>query len=399
MKFKYSRFRLPITSIAGRLFGALIVFNVCLTSGLFAQAQPTDGQDQPAEEGTAGNPAEEGLPADEYFRRSELSRIRIFFGLGEARLKPAILNEITPSWFLNSAIAAGNDINYQAILPLEEADKVNVYTGHFGIDYTFMDRFNVGYHYLHRQREFNDHSPTKITFFAPPDNRFRWAVFESYRLKEYVESMQTLEFKYLHPVWTRGFKIGPYVAREWYREHNDSSFGSFVAPNASAPYLPNSINWSALAFTPVNYSMTGWVFGPAFRYQMFDWLGFHYRFVFVKRTGSFNLSGVQPLNREQGGTLTAIDLIAPVAGGNVNEEGIRHNFETVFRIYCRYGLHIGIIKEDFTRSYSNYLGYTFGSGGYYSMKTPTLLGIGELSNSYASNTLEVYIKFSTAFFF
>jgi hypothetical protein len=280
-----------------------------------------------------------------------------------------------------------------------------------GLEYAYVDRLFVTANWYRIDQGLGSQNSTTVTFFHPAQESggFRWSYFEGLRLTRYVEDQRTLEAKYLHPVFLRGFKAGAFVAREWYREENDISYGSFQATSASSAIQPNTTAWSAAGIVPGVYRMRGWTFGAAFRYQLFDWLGFYYKLGSVRRSGSYDQGGLQALSVSQAASGSgssavaasqAAHLLLPFAAAQATDSGLRHNLEAVFRIYCRYSITIGVLREDLSRSYGSYLGYTFGTvNNLYSQKTPTGLGIGETSTAHELNKREIYLKFGTDFFF
>ena len=147
--------------------------------------------------------------------------------------------------------------------------------------------------------------------------------------------------------------------------------------------------------------MAGWVVGPAFRYKIFDWFGLQYKLGIVSRKGGYNQGGYQIMTVSEDATgATQYHALYPFASARASDSGIRHVLEAEFCIYCRFTITVGILKEDLSRTYESYGGYTFATLPYfYSQKTPIGLGIGETANSHELRKQEIYVKFGTDIFF
>jgi hypothetical protein len=366
--------------------------------------QPTAAGEESAPETGTGDATSDDPgtnPRLIYYGRRENSRIRFTFGAGRGEVLPGVISEASDSWFLNSAIRSVTDSSYQPVLPVAPGGIAKYWSYQMGLEYVFKDRFFVSYNWYRINQGLGNSNSTTVSFFHPASDRFRWSFFEGVRLARYVEDRRNLEFKYLHPAFLRGFKIGGFLGREWYKEENDISYGSFQANSATAPLDPNSTAWSVGGVVPGNYKMRGWNFGPAFRYKIFSWFGLQYKLAFVNRSGSFNQAGLQTMTVTNDLTgAQRLEALLPFASGTAKDSGLRHQLEAEFCIYCRFTITVGILKEDFTRSYSSYFGRTLGTIPYfYSEKTAAGLGIGELSKSHKLTKEELYLKFGTDFFF
>lgn len=388
-----------------RSFAAATLVGLCFASALFAQA-PEPGQ--PADNGT-GAPAPAPAPGaaltdDEIqtlTRRTESHRIRIGGGIGYGDVLAGVLSESAPAWELNSFIRAGQVENYQpnlAILRPEAPTKMVML--HADFQYAFRDRIFVNFEYSSLDHDYDRDDANKATFVAPANDQFQRTLFEGMSLVRYREIRRAVDLMYLHPVLFKGLKVGVFAGREWYYEQNDISFGSLTATGASASPA-GLLRWSFGAITPSEYRMSGFIWGPAIRYQLFDWLGVLYRFTPVyQRKGTMNLSGIQNLNQIPASGDATFAPLVPVHYGEATDRGVRHNLEAIIRIYCRYGLHIGLLREDFKRSYQTYYGATFSpfDATGYAAKTWGY-GFGEGSQSFKISKFEIYMKMSASFFF
>ncbi len=410
--------RVDLCSISGPIAVLTLSF-LALATPLFPQEPEKTPQEQPADEtAPAGEATEgtgdtttdttgEGTPtptADE--PRENLgngfaNRFRFLLGFGRATFTPAILREAGPSWQLNSFLISAVDANTSPVVQLSEPGSLRSWPLYAEGEWTYNDRLTVGLRYYGMNQSFSRDAPATVDFFHPAGATKRWSYFEGVRLAKYKEQHHTLDVQYLYPVWLRGLKAGVYFAREWYFERDEVSFGSYVATNLSDTVAPGTLNWSQGAVTPVDVRAKGLVFGPALRYQIFDWLGVNYKLTLVNRQGTLSYFGVRTIQQsdEVNGTFNVSALI-PSAFAEFSETGIRHNLETVFQFYCRYSVHLGVLKEDIDRSYSTYFSGTLPLNPTipFQQKTPTGLGIGETSQSFKSDKLEIYMKFGVAFF-
>lgn len=380
-------------------------------STLAAQAPtpaPADEQTGEAGEtpttGTGGDATSEDPttnPKLVYYGRREKSRIRWTIGFGRGEVLPGVISEASSSWFLNSAIRSSLDGTYQPVLPVSPGGIAKYWSVNTALEYVYLDRFFISANWYRIDQGLGSDNSTTVSFLHPPSDRFRWSFFEGTRLARYIEDRRSLEFKYLRPALFRGFKVGLYLGREWYKEKNDISYGSFQATSGTSPLEPNSTAWSVAGVVPGNYQMKGWVLGPAFRYKIFSWFGLQYKLGLVDRSGSYNQGGFQTLTVTNDLTgASRLEALFPFATGNAKDSGIRHELEAEFCIYCRFTITVGVLKEDLTRTYDSYAGYTFGTIPYfYSQKTALGLGIGETGNAHELTKQEIYLKFGTDFFF
>ena len=176
-------------------------------------------------------------PIDDEFKREKPRdnlgngynhRLRFKLGLGQARFKPAILTEAGPAWQLNSFIAQAVDSNTSPVFQLSEPGTLGGLSTYAEGEYTYIDRWTFGLRYYRLEEEFDRDDPATVDFYHPPGATKRWSYFEGVRLVKYKEQQRTMDVRYLHPVWLRGLRVGAYLAREWYEEADDISFGSFV---------------------------------------------------------------------------------------------------------------------------------------------------------------------------
>ncbi|MCR9144745.1 MAG: hypothetical protein NXI24_21075 [bacterium] len=400
------------------LIFVVLLFGLVAAGSLAAQAPGPSPETEPAGETPADpNAAGEAEGADGgadatsddptqnkrliYYGRREKNRIRFTFGFGRGEVLPGVISEASSSWFLNSAIRSSTDSSYQPVLPVAPGGIAKYWSFQTGLEFVHIDRFFISYNWYRIKQGLGNSNSTTVSFFHPANDRFRWSFFEGVRLATYIEDRRNLEFKYLHPAFFRGFKIGGFIAREWYREENDISYGSFQASSGTAPVDPNSTAWSVGGVVPGNYDMKGWNLGLAFRYKIFHWFGMQYKLGIVDRSGSYNQGGLQTLTVSNDLTgAQRLEGLFPFAAGNAKDSGLRHQLEAEFCIYCRFTITVGLLREDFTRDYDSYIGRTFGTIPYfYSEKTAAGLGIGELGGGHELTKQEIYFKFGTDFFF
>ena len=332
----------------------------------------------------------------------DLHRLRLGFGVGKGSALPAVLSEAGAAWLVNSAVHAGRDpAGSQLAVPIQETKEVPYRSLSVFADYAYRDRFFVSASQYIIDDEFTRQSPTMTTFFAPGTTNLYNSAFEGVRLLQLIERRRTVDFSYLHPLLLRGFKLGGVVGRESYREQNRISYGSFAQTRSTAPVTPSTSFWSQGGDVESIWESSYWTAGLVLRYQLFDWLGFYYRIdPFLKRGGDLTLTGLQLLaSGDLAGTQTGAQLLAPVHAATISERGRRHNLEATIRFCCRYMLHVGLLKEDWQRSYDTYLGTTLSNGGFYNAKTPDGIGLGEMSKSFPVNRREIYMKLSVAVFF
>jgi len=413
---------------------SLFAISLFLTiTPLFSQQQPENGtplpekQTVPPAAETPSTPIENGIPgagktgsatqeatgaaaasrqsdskqSATLYRHQYDERLRFILGSGGAMFEPEILSETGPSWMTNSFLAAAADPNIRPVIPLSEPKSHKGLSFYTQLDYTWKDRITTGLQFYRINRKFRREDPAMVDFFHPEGSYHRWSYFEGVRLTNYREERKNLFIKYLRRMFFRGFKAGLYFSREWYTEENEISFGSYVATTVFSPVAPGTRNWSEGGVAPAIYKLSGFSFGPAFRYQMFDWLGFHSQFTPVSRSGTLTMDGIrliEQLNDASGARNYA--ALLPVASAKLKDSGYRFNIEGVIRLYCRYTLHLGILKENFKRSYDGYAAKTFSTGNLpFQEKTPTILGIGELSKAHPFDKIEIYLKLGSSFFF
>ncbi|MCB1174908.1 MAG: hypothetical protein KDK39_15155 [Leptospiraceae bacterium] len=333
-------------------------------------------------------------------------RFRILLGFGRGNNLPAVLSEAGPAWMTNSFVGYFQNVNNSPVIQLSDPAKLKHWSGRLEMDYTWLDRIQGGISYYNINQEYNRNEPARIDFFHPASDIKRWSYFEGVRLTKYNEERKNIFVRYLHPVdfddfQVQGLRIGLYASRELVDERNEISFGSYVATTNTSTIAPGTISWSQGGVVPVVYDLKGYSIGPAVRYQLFDWLGLHYRFTPVRRSGPMNMFGVRTIQQTTDATgASVVGALIPFGTAEVQDSGVRHNFEAVARIYCRYTLHLGIMKEDIDRSYSFYLAKTVATDANlpFQEKTPSIFGLGEMSSSHKMEKLEVYLKFGTALF-
>jgi len=331
-------------------------------------------------------------PSDGDFpRRKEAFRFRILGGVGYEKIHPMILSEAGPAWQLNSFIRSTDGVSQPAVL-IQDTGKIPAVRLKLSGDVAYKDRLFFDYERQWTSEKYSNKYPTRVTFYAPGNSTYENAIYEGLRLLQYKEVTNNYSLTYLHPIG-KGVKLGAFVEREEYHENIEISMGSLSLVRAT-----DLLTWSQAGSIPGGYGASGNTFGFAARYQMFEWLSFSYRMNPIRRVGSYNLGGPQILNSQTGSVgLTDLALLLPVAFGDFSDKGTRHRLETSFRLFCRYYAILGVLKEDYNRSYSIYFGNTFSSATNYTPKTSGL-GIGEMSQAHKATKLEVYLKFGGAFF-
>lgn len=390
------------------------------SSAVLAQQPPKkeepkkqENKEQKKEEGKPGEPAKKddkaspnappGQPSDEmaeFRRRGEKFRLRFFLGAGYQTLHPAILSEAGPAWQLNNLIRAADGRSQPAFL-VEDTGTIPAIPLRWGADFTYRDRITVAVERHFTTQTYSTKYPSKVTFLAPGNATYQTAMYEGLRLIKWAERRDELEVMYLHPISSKGIKLGGFITRQEYAENIEVSMGSLIATRASSTD-GGVLTWSEGGSIPATYRTSGWLAGAAVRYQLFEWLGFTYKLSPLRRSGDFNMSGYQILTSQTYTTAgqlgpQTLQLLAPLHFGSFQDKGMRHVLETALRLYCRYSVHLGFVKEDFNRTYSSYFGYTFSPTTSFHPKTNGL-GIGEMSQSFRSSSLEVYLKFGLHFY-
>jgi len=399
-----------------RVFCLAVLFIFCSLE-LSAQEPPKKEepkkQDPKKEEGKPGDPAKKdekspanapvSAPSDEmadFRRRGEKFRLRFFLGAGYQTLHPAILSEAGPAWQLNNLIRAADGRSQPAFL-VEDTGTIPAIPMRWGADFTYRDRITVAVERHFTTQTYSTKYPSKVTFLAPGNATYQTAMYEGLRLIKWAERRDELEVMYLHPLSSKGIKIGGFLTRQEYTENIEVSMGSLIATRASTTD-GGVLTWSEGGSVPATYRTSGWLVGPAVRYQLFEWLGFTYKLSPLRRSGDFNMTGYQILTTQAYTTTgqlgpQSFQIVAPLHFGSFQDKGMRHVLETALRLYCRYSVHLGFVKEDFNRTYSSYFGYTFSPTTNFHPKTNGL-GLGEMSQSFRSSSLEVYLKFGLHFY-
>ncbi len=363
------------------------------------EKKPEPGKDEGKESKDA--PSGEDAPdMADFRRRGEKFRLRLFLGAGFESLHPAILSEAGPAWQLNNLIRAG-DGRSQAALLMEDTGKIPAVPLRWGADFTYRDRLSLSVERYFITQSYSQKYPAKVTFLAPGNAVYQSAIYEGLRLLKWAERRDEVELMYLHPISSKGVKLGAFVTRQEYTENIIVSMGSLTATRASSTD-GGVLTWSEGGSIPGQYRTSGWLAGPAVRYQVFEWLGFTYKLSPLRRSGDFDMSGIQVLTSQQYNTAGQPGeqvpyFLAPVHFGSFEDKGMRHVLEAALRLYCRYSVHLGVVKEDFNRTYSSYFGYTFSPTTDFHPKTQGL-GIGEMSQSFKSSRLEVYMRFGLHFY-
>lgn len=332
----------------------------------------------------------------------DLHRIRLGVSRGVGQMLPPLLSEAGPAWLTNSALHAARDsANNQVAVPAATPSRVPYDSWSLLLDYAYDDRWFVALSQYQVDQEFSRGAPIVVSFVEPSTTNMFAAAFEGVRLLGHKERRRNLDVSYLYPSFARGLKIGAALGREHYKEEQVLTYGSYAQTRATAPVSPLNTFWSQGGEVHSGWESSYWTWGLVLRYQLFDWLGFYYRVdPRLKRGGNLTLSGAQLLsNGPIDGAVTGGNILAPLHAAQIRETGRRHNVEAVVRFCCRYNLALGLLREDWERTYNYYAGTTLATGGIYNAKTPDGVGFGEMSGKFKGFKQEVYLKLTVAVFF
>lgn len=378
-------------------------------------AQQKNDPKQPGKPGTGDAQTKDSVAAsqDEAASpsgRAAQHRIRFTIGAGSARGLPGVIAEGNRSWMINSLVHQSQDSTAQAAIPVFTPKNVGYITNYGAIDYAYRDRWFVAAKRYGVDQEYDRGKPTMITFLAPGNTEYVNAAYEGIRLRRYRETHHTYELMYLFRLPLRGFKAGPFLAREQYKEIDDFTFGSYSLTRAASTD-PGVTTWAAGGNVQSVYTMTGshpWfrmggtdaelLWGIAARFMLFDWLGFHYRFTPVVRVGRMATDGIQILlDSTSNGAIRNIQTIVPMHAGEEVDKGYRHSLEATVRLLCRYHVTVGVLREDLKRDYATYSGYSYTNNARVNAKTWGY-GWGELSQQFTIRKTEGYVRLSASFY-
>jgi len=322
-------------------------------------------------------------------------RLRLTGGYGYGEIQPGIVNEAPNAWLINTALA--NDPQTETAIPVDRGSVARYASHMHAAQYAYKDRLFLQWSYYRIDQSYGRRVPTRVTYFHPDGASASWSLFEGIRMVRYDEQRRNVELKYLHPMLVAGFKAGFFAGGEGYREINNISFGSYIATKGSASHKPGVTSWSAAAAAPGEYDLYGPMGGLALQFQLFDYLGFHYQGGIVARSGSFHMTGIQMVEEQKDGAFLGRSFIGQAAWASVRDRGMRHNLEAVLRLYCRYEIHLGVLREDIQRDYELYLGDSIKGAEVISQKTYGL-GLGEMLTGARMHKNEIYLRFSVSAF-
>ena len=332
-------------------------------------------------------------------------RFRLSGGIARAHVLPGILSETGPAWMVNSWVANENDRGETAkAVTAYEPETIHADTAGTELDYAFRDKFFIRLAHNETARKFNGAGAPVIHFGLVGNRRNFASYFEGARLLEYRERNTKLELAYLHPLF-RGWSAGVFAGGESYFERNRTNPGSIVSKQAAANQSTFSENAEFGGNNRIEYRMNGRFAGPAFRFQLYDWLGFHYRAARVERSGtmaSLGFSGIRKKN--QNNKVERTSLLAHVGSALVRDHGTRQYFGVELTFLCRFFVTFGILREDLKRNYPLYLGNSFvpaerGLDEFDNQnKTPGGIGIGEMLFDHNMVKTEANLKLGIAVF-
>lgn len=317
-------------------------------------------------------------------------RLQFRMGVGLGRLDSAILNETGKNWFTNSIFRQGVDPGAPLAIPISESKNLQTTPQYRDITYGYNNKYEIQFAEDLTLGKYGRENPASVNFFAPRTDNYWASAFEGNRLLRFEGKSQHLRFSYIHPVlgW---LMIGPSLNIHRYSEKNQISYGSYASSRPQTGASDTRTTWSFGGDANAEFSMKGIVPGILMKMKLTDWWEIRSRFELLDRKGNFSVFGSQLISQESSSTGTGYMGVLPIYGGKARDKGTLFFLESSFR-YCRFSLDIGLIRQDFKRSYSEYYGDTLGSvlRTDYSARS-VLIGFSELSNSAKQTITEIYI--------
>ncbi|WCL48150.1 hypothetical protein [Leptospira sp. GIMC2001] len=320
-------------------------------------------------------------------------QFRLGFGLG--RLDSAILNETGQNWLVNSALRQNADPNSPLAIPVKESKNLATTPQYRDITYGYKNKFEIQFAEDWTLGKFGRGNPASVEFVSPRTPNYWASAFEGNRLLRFEGKSQHFRLSYIHPVlgW---LMIGPSINIHQYSEKNQISYGSYTSSRPVAGSPDSRTTWSFGGDANAEYSMRGILPGILIKMKLTDWWEIRSRFELLNRSGNFSVFGAQFITQTIGENQGYAGAL-PIYAGKASDKGNIFFLESSFR-YCRFSLDIGMIRQDFKRTYSEYFGDTLSAVNRsdYSARS-SLIGISEISTSSRQTTLEIYIMPGVSF--
>ncbi|HBS04007.1 MAG TPA: hypothetical protein DEA96_03505 [Leptospiraceae bacterium] len=342
---------------------------------------------------SAEEPAEQRLEQDVPFLDTYMHRIQFDFGIGYAIGKQNLMTETGPAWLINSAINSGTT-GQPAAIPLGEGDENDYFPIRTRLMYSYGDRFDVSYYRNNVVRKFSRNTSPSVLFAFPGNSTYATSLFEGTRLLRYHYDQRLYDFGYYHR-WTKDFRAGPIIGYQSVHESLTATYGSYTLRNSSAGTDPSLTTWANAGDVKLNYHLNGLVFGLGLKWDVLDFLRIKYQLYFMERSGTFEAAGPQLVNFRDINDAESVDLAGIYQSGRASDSGMMHRVEAEFR-YCRLSATIGMEREDWTRTYSEFYGFQTGPLTNISQKSMNL-GLGERSTKSKGYRTEFYVTLGMAF--
>ncbi|MCZ8344344.1 MAG: hypothetical protein O9301_15020 [Leptospira sp.] len=333
----------------------------------------------------------------EIFNKVYEHRLMLRGGWGVGKLSPAILNETSQAWFLNSILRQISEPGTALAIPYKDSKDLDVNSQFMDIRYGYLNKYEIQYAIDTTLGVYSRNLPASNNFFSPRSDTYWGSTFEGNRLLRFQGVSEHFRFSYTHPV-SKIWMIGPSINFHRYTETNNISYGSYSTSRPEAA-VPNKVTWSIGGDANAEYSMRGIVPGIYSKWKLRDWWEVRARFELLDRRGNFSVIGSQIISERFDDGREQITGVLPAYGGKVRDRGTILNLESSFQ-YCRFTLDFGIIRQDIRRKYETYLGDTIGSvpRNDYSARSVGI-GFSEMSSSIKHTVTEVYIMPSVSFFY
>lgn len=324
-------------------------------------------------------------------------RIKIRAGGGLGKLNSEVLNEVKPTWAINSYLRSAADPQMPISIPLNSTKNLNTIPTMMDISYGWKNKFEISFSNDVTVGKYNKSDPSTAQFLTPRTDRYFMSAYEGVRLLRFESHNEILRFAYTHPIRNR-FKIGPSFGIINYSEKDELSFGSYSTRRDIQPD-PNLATWSIGGSATAEYNMKGIAPGIVARFRIFPWWEIKSRIELIRRSGDFSLTGSQILQKQDANLQNSYAGVIPLYFGRAKDSGQVFMIESSFR-YCRFTLDAGFIHQVIERSYSSYFGDTFGStrAADYSTRSAGI-GLSEMSRHFKQSTSDFYIMPGVSFHF
>jgi len=345
---------------------------------------------------SAEEPADNSrLEQDVPFLGTYMHRIQFDFGIGYAIGKQNLMTETGPAWLINSAINSGST-GQPAAIPLGEGDENDFFPYRTRLMYSYGDRFDVSYYRNNVVRKFSRETSPSVLFAFPGNTTYATSLFEGTRLLRYHYDQRLYEFGYYHR-WTKDLRAGPIIGYQSVHESLTATYGSYTLRNNTVSTNPSLTTWANAGDVKLNYHLNGLVFGLGLKWDVLDYLRIKYQLYIMERSGTFEAAGPQLVNFRDQNDAESLDLAGIYQSGRASDSGMMHRLEAEFR-YCRLSATIGMEREDWTRTYSEFYGFQNGPLTDISQKSNTF-GIGERGAKSKGYRTEFYVTLGMAFHF